>query len=178
MTNPFLIEPLSSEHRRNDFSCGDAALDRYLHELVVQDMRRQSSKCLVALAENGIIAGFYTLATASMSLSELSDDERGSLPRSGIIPAGLISRLAVDQGFRGQGLGGALVLDATFRAAQAEPVVFALLVDAANEMAVHIYEHLGFIRLKSRPATLFTPIETILKAARAPRSSVIPSSRR
>lgn len=179
MTNPFLIEPLTSRHPRNDFFCGDAALDRYLHEfLSKQDEQRHLSDCFVALDARGAIAGFYTLAAASISLSDLSDDDRGNLPRNAIMPARRIGHLAVDQSFSGQGLAGALVMDAAFRSVQIEPVVFALLANAPNEMAARVYAHLGFRQINSCAATLFIPIETMLKAARAPRSSVVPSPRR
>ena len=179
MTNPFLIEPLTAQHRRTGFFCGDAGLDRCLHERSAEpDSRPQASDCFVALDNDGTIAGFYRLAAARLSLSELSDDERGSLPRDGSVPARRIGQLAVDRRFSGQGLAGALVMDAAFRSLQAEPVVFALIADAGNELAASIYEHLGFARFKSRPTTLFIPIETVLRAARAPRASVVPSARR
>lgn len=178
MSNPFVIEPLTGQHRLQGFGSGEAALDHYLHERALPETAGPQSDCFVAVDEHGAIAGFYTFATTSIALTELSADERGSLPRSGIIQVGRIAHLAVDQNFRERGLAGALIMDAAFRAAQTEPMVFALLVDATSETALQIYEHLGFVRLKSLPATLFIPLETGLKAARAPRASVVPSSRR
>ena len=74
------------------------------------------------------------------------------------LPACLIGRLAVDQAFRGRGLGSLLIVDAIGRAMRAEPAIFALIVDAKDEVALGFYEHLGFQRFASRPMTLFLPI--------------------
>jgi ribosomal protein S18 acetylase RimI-like enzyme len=67
-------------------------------------------------------------------------------------------RLAVDREFRGRGLGSLLIVDAIARAMRAEPAIFALIVDAKDEVAVGFYEHLGFHRFVSRSMTLFLPI--------------------
>ena len=63
-----------------------------------------------------------------------------------------------------RGLGGALIMDATRRAADADPAIFALVVDAKDENAAGCYEHLGFERFASWPLSLFLPIATALAA--------------
>jgi ribosomal protein S18 acetylase RimI-like enzyme len=158
------IELLRASHNRQEFSSGVAALDRYLHELVTQDMRRRISNCFVACDAAGTIAGYYTLAAASLPLADLSPEERKRLPRYGVVPAGLIGRLAVDRRFRGRGLGGALIIDAVGRVAAADPAIFALIVDAKDDSAVAFYEHLQFRRFLSRGQSLYLPIATALKA--------------
>jgi ribosomal protein S18 acetylase RimI-like enzyme len=158
------IELLRASHNRQEFSCGVAALDRYLHELATQDIRRRISNCFVACDAAGTIAAYYTFAAASLPLTDLSPEERKRLPRYGVVPAGLIGRLAVDRRFRGRGLGGALIIDAARRAAAADPAIFALIVDAKDESAVDFYEHLQFRRFLSRPQSLYLPIATALKA--------------
>jgi len=163
----FSIEPLGAGHDRKVFSCGVPALDRYLHELATQDIRRRISNCFVALNTGGAIAGYYTLAAASLPLTDLSPDEAGRLPRYPLLPAALIGRLAVDQRFRGQGLGGALIIDAARRAAAADPAIFALIVDAKDEQAVTFYRHLGFSPFSSRPLSLYLSLATALKAWQA-----------
>ncbi len=60
MPAPYRIEPLSAAHSRKSFSCGVAALDRYLHELATQDIRRRISNCFVACDDHGTMAGYYT----------------------------------------------------------------------------------------------------------------------
>jgi ribosomal protein S18 acetylase RimI-like enzyme len=163
----FRIEPLGASHGRANFSCGVAVLDRYLREQATQDIRRRISNCFVACDDAGTVAAYYTFAAASIPLSDLPPDDVKRLPRYPVVPAGLIGRLAVDERFRGQRLGGALIIDAAHRAAGADPAVYALVVDAKDTAAVAFYEHLGFRRFASRPMSLHLSIATALKAMQA-----------
>jgi ribosomal protein S18 acetylase RimI-like enzyme len=147
-------------------------LDRYLHELATQDIRRRISNCFVACDASGVIAAYYTFAASSLPLTGLPPEEVKRLPRYGVLPAGLIGRLAVDQRFRGRRLGSALVIDAVRRAAGADPAIFALVVDAKDMAAVAFYENLGFRRFVSRPMSLYLPIATALKAVQALTSAM------
>ena len=47
----------------------------------------------------------------------------------------------------------------------ANPVNFAMLVDAKDDSALAFYERLGFKRLASRPKSLFLNVETAMKLA-------------
>jgi ribosomal protein S18 acetylase RimI-like enzyme len=163
----FTIEPLDPALGRKGFSCGVAALDRYLHELATQDIRRRVSNCFIARDRAGVVAAYYTFAATSFPLSDLPPEETKRLPRYGVLPAGLIGRLAVDQRFRSRRLGSALIIDAARRAAGADPAIFALVVDAKDDAAVAFYEHLEFRRFVSRPTSLYLPIATALKAIQA-----------
>ena len=170
MRQVFIIEALSSAHKRTGFSSGVEPLDRYFRELVTQDVKRRVSNCFVALDAAGAIAGYYTLAAASLPLTELSADEKQRLPRYALLPAGIIGRLAVDQKYQGQGLGSALIIDAAARAARAEPAIFALIVDAKDDAVVTFYQRHGFRRFASRPASPFLPIATALQALSTKRT--------
>jgi ribosomal protein S18 acetylase RimI-like enzyme len=55
-------------------------------------------------------------------------------------------------------VGSLLIVNAIARAIRAEPAIFALIVDARDEVALGFYEHLGFQTFVSRPMTLFPPI--------------------
>lgn len=164
MTSGFRIEALAATHDRKDFSCGVEPLDRYLRELVSQDIKRRISNCFVALDDQGAIAGYYTFAATSLPLTELPADMAKRLPRYPLAPAGLIGRLAVAKGFRGKRLGGAMLIDAALRAARSDPAIFALVVDAKDNSAVAFYEHHGFRRFESRRTSLFLPIAAALNA--------------
>jgi ribosomal protein S18 acetylase RimI-like enzyme len=159
VTEEFIIERLTSAHDRPSFSSEIPALDRYLRELAMQDMRRRVANCYVAIgAESGLLAGFYTLTATALRLSDLPDDATKRLPRYPTVPAALIGRLAVDRRFRGVGLGAALLSDAFMRAARSEPAVHTMLVDAKDEQAVAFYRHHGFRPLVSHPMSLFLPL--------------------
>jgi len=158
MTAPFLLTPLNVSHNRSDFVCGSPALDGYFKKQVTQDIRRKVTACFVAVADDKRIAGYYTLASASVLLSDLPEKTSKKLPRYPTVPAVRLGRLAVDQSFKGQGLGGALLADAFLRASRSEIAAYALIVDAKDQQAVSFYEHHGFILFPNSPLMLFLPL--------------------
>ena len=158
---PFRLVPLDAAHDRAGFNSNSEPLNRYLREQVTQDIRRRVAACFVALADEQCIAGYYTLASSSLLLSDLPASTGKKLPRYPTVPAVRMGRLAVDHAFKGQGLGGALLADALDRAARSEIAAFALMVDAKDETAAAFYQHHGFIALPDLPLTLFLPLATV-----------------
>lgn len=64
-TGPLHIEPLTREHDRNGFDCGEPTLNAYLQRLALQHAERNISRTFIALQGESVeILGFYTLATA------------------------------------------------------------------------------------------------------------------
>jgi ribosomal protein S18 acetylase RimI-like enzyme len=161
---PFRLALLDGAPDRAGFCSDSEPLNRYLREQATQDMRRRVAACFVALAEGPRIAGYYTLASASLLLADLPASTSKKLPRYPTVPAVRMGRLAVDQAFKGQGLGGALLADALDRAARSEIAAFALMVDAKDETAVAFYRHHGFIALPDLPLTLFLPLATVQRS--------------
>jgi len=158
-----VTEPLGPHHDRASFSCGDEHLDRYLATQARQDVRRKIANCFVACDEGStVIAGYYTLSAASMSLDELGDALKRRLPRYQNVPAALIGRLGVDRRFQGRGLGSALLIDAAERAAHSDTAVYALLVEAKDDQAAAFYRKHEFTQFTDRPKTLFLPLATAL----------------
>jgi ribosomal protein S18 acetylase RimI-like enzyme len=154
------LAPLDAAHDRAAFRSDSEPLNRYLREQVTQDIRRRVAACFVALADGQRIAGYYTLASASLLLADLPVSTGKKLPRYPTVPAVRMGRLAVDQAFKGQGLGGALLADAIDRAARSEIAAFALMVDAKDDAATAFYRRYGFIALPDSPLTLFLPLAT------------------
>ncbi|WP_320533922.1 GNAT family N-acetyltransferase [Robbsia andropogonis] len=161
---PFRLAPLNATHDRATFLSDAELLNRYLREQVSQDIRRRVAACFVALTDKQRIAGYYTLASASLLLSELPTSTGKKLPRYPTVPAVRMGRLAVDKSFTGQGLGGALLADALDRAARSEIAAFALMVDAKDDTATAFYRHHGFIPLPDSPCTLFLPLATVRRS--------------
>lgn len=157
---PFLLARLDAGHDRKGFTSGSEPLDRYLRERVTQDVRRRVAACFVALTDGSRIAGYYTLASASLILAALPAETAQALPRYPTVPAVRMGRLAIDQAFKQQGLGSALLADALDRAARSEIAAYALMVDAKDETAASFYRHHGFITLPDSPLTLFLPLAT------------------
>ena len=162
----FQVTPLENRHDRTRFNSGSESLDRYFRDHVTQDIRRRVTACFVALTSDQRIAGFYTLASASLLLSALPASLSKKLPRYPSVPAIRLGRLAVDQDFKGQGLGGALLADALERALRSEIAAYALVVDAKDESAAAFYQYHGFIRWPDQALTLFLPLATARGAAR------------
>jgi GNAT superfamily N-acetyltransferase len=166
--NQFVIEPLAA-HDRSAFSCGVAPLDRYLREQASQDVKRLVASCFVAVeAATGRIAGYYTLAATGVPANDLPFQELRRLPRYPVLPAALVGRLAIDQHFRRQGLGSALLADPALRVVRGDVKAFALIVEAKDEEAVAFYRLQGFQPFASRPLSLFLPLGTAKKGKSKP----------
>ena len=126
MSGSFVIEPLTSEHNRAEFTCGVEALDRYFRQQAGQDMRRGVTACFVAREiATGRIAGYYTLCAGGILLSEMPGDLAKRLPRYPSVPVARLGRLAVADAYHGHKLGGALLWDAVDRAMRSEVAVYA-----------------------------------------------------
>lgn len=168
---PFCLVPLAAAHDRTVFNSGSQALDRYLREQVTQDVGRRVAACFVALADGPCIAGYYTLASTSLLLADLPASTGKKLPRYPTVPAVRLGRLAVDQTFKGQGLGGALLADALDRTARSEIAAYALMVDAKDETAAAFYRHHGFIALPDASLTLFLPLASVALSLKADKKA-------
>jgi GNAT superfamily N-acetyltransferase len=145
----YVVESLA-QHDRRTFNCGSPDLDRYFREQVGQDVRRRVAACFVAVASDGAIAGFYTLAATSLAFDSLSLERAKRMPRYPVLPAILLGRLAVSTAHRGLGLGAALVADAIQRATGSDVIGFAMVVEAKDAAAEQFYTHLGFEPLAER----------------------------
>lgn len=157
---PFELVRLQGLHDRTAFDSGSPALDHYFRQQVSQDVRRRITVCYVALSAEQRIAGFYTLASTALLLSDLPASIGKKLPRYPLVSAVRMGRLAVDNDFKGLGLGGALLADGLERAIRADIAAYALVVDAKDESAAAFYRHHGLMALPSQPMTLFLPLAT------------------
>lgn len=158
MVSPLQIITLVKEHDRSGFNCGVASLDRYLKEQATQDMRRRFAVCYVALAKEARVIGYYTLSSADLSMNDLPVEMVKKLPRYPNVPAVLLGRLAVDQDFQKQGLGGILLADAIHRTKRSEVASYGILVDAKSESAKSFYQNHCFMPLPESPLKLFLPL--------------------
>ncbi len=158
MVSGLRIARLDASHKRDNFICGSEPLERYIKTQATQDMRKRVSSCFVALTAENEIAGYYTLASTSVFLSELPESITKKLPRYPMVPAVLMGRLAVSQTYKGLGVGGVLLYDALHRATIAEIAAYALVVDSKDQSATAFYEHHGFMQLVGVESKLFIPL--------------------
>ena len=158
-----VIEPLGKRHDRAAFSCGLPELDRYLARQAGQDVRRRIARVFVCTAEGtDTVLGFYTLSALAIDLSSLPEELSRKLPRHPV-PCALIGRLAVDQSVRGHGLGHMLLVDAIKRTMHASDImaIYAVIVDAKNNVAKQFYEGFGFASMQDDSMRLFLPLGSI-----------------
>ncbi|WP_199562676.1 GNAT family N-acetyltransferase [Pedobacter chinensis] len=145
------------------FSCGKEKLDNYLHKQASQDVKRKL--CVVfAMFEDTIIKGYYTLSSASIPSMLVPEDFRKKMPKSyESLPVTLLGRLAIDSKFKGNGLGGIILLDAlkrSYEIANQSLGSIGIVVDPLDDDAVAFYEKFGFILLPDS-GKMFLPMSDI-----------------
>lgn len=158
------VEPLQKNHDRDAFSCGHAALDRYLQHRARQDAQNQVAAVFVAvMPPDPKVLGFYSLSASCISAFDLPTDLAKKLPRYPHLPVTLLGRLATDQSVRGQGLGQFLLPDALYRSLQAATAIaaMAVVVDAKDGDAAAFYRRFGFMPLSTSEGRMFMPMKTV-----------------
>jgi hypothetical protein len=168
----FAVEPLSKVHKRSDFTCGNDRIDSYFRETVSQDVKRKYATCFVAReVATDQVAGFYTLSSSNVPLSEVPERLAKKLPRYPTVPAVLIGWLGRHSDYAGVGLGEVLLFDAVRTVASAAIGVHAIFADAIDDKAVAFYESFDFVALVVRPRTLYLPMTTALTYLSQPQQS-------
>ena len=159
----YLTEPLHSSHQKAEFDCGQKLLNDYLHTQAKQDVKRRLSACFI-LAEHNKVKGYYTLSSASIQRELLPEAIIKKLPPSyHHLPATLLGRLAIDNSFKGQGLGELILIDAlkrSYNTSLSSIGSMAIIVDPIDENAVKFYKKYGFILLPDS-GKMFIAMETI-----------------
>ena len=148
---------------RSAFSSGNERIDAYFQQTVSQDVKRGYAACYVLIEKaSAKVAGFYTLSSHSIPLTELAPDVARKLPRYPSVPAVLIGWLGRDAGFRGQRIGSMLLADAITRLAAAPIGLHAMCADAIDGTAAAFYREHQFQPFVSRPNAFFLPMKTAL----------------
>jgi len=144
---------LSSAHDLTKFMCGVASLDDWLRRRALANQTSGASRTYV-VTEGGNVIGYYGLASGALTLNDAPRPIRRNMPDP--VPLAILGRLAVDQSWRGKGLGVALLQDAVIRTTQAAGIlgIRGLLVHAISEDAKTFYEHHGFQASPTQPMTL------------------------
>ncbi|WP_165007826.1 GNAT family N-acetyltransferase [Neisseria yangbaofengii] len=155
------IRLLDAKDDRKAFNSPSEPLNRYLQQQSTQDAKRRVAKCFVAVDSMGNIAGYYTLTATGVAQINIPESYRKKLPRYPTVPAVLMGRLAVDEKYRGMGLGALLLADALKRIDRAEIAAYALVVEAKDEQAVAFYRHFGFISMTDAHEHLFFPLANL-----------------
>lgn len=157
-----LIEPLTREHNRKSFDCGDEDVTRFLREKAMQDHERDLSRTMALIDPEESpkrIIGYHTLVMTQVKQEEIPND-RPRITRG--IPVILLGQLGVDVKYQGRGLGDILLMDVQARTDEISRKVGirALMLDARNERLAEWYGKHDFIRFPSS-LRMFKRIEAI-----------------
>lgn len=156
-----LITRYDKSHNKADFDCGNEPLNRFIRQQASQLIKRYETVICGAIDDNRL-AGFYTLSACQIMQSDDSERLKHQSPHS---PIGcvLLGRLAVDNRYKGQGLGADLLLHA-MKTAKALSHMLGLgfvVVDAKDETTKAFYQKYGFFELSSHPKRLCYAIKDI-----------------
>lgn len=167
---PWHEEPISRQHNREAFDCGNATLNDFLRRHARQTHEHGGAKTFVAVSDDdpSLVFGFYSLSPASVEFSRTPSIIKRGLARHDV-PVFRLCRLAVDRTMQNRGLGGQLLLSAGRRCLRASQEVggVALLIDAKNESIAHWYASYGALPLLDMPLSLLLPLSTIQTALNA-----------
>lgn len=161
------IEPLNSSLNKKDFNCGKEMLDNYIHFQASQDVRRKL--CVVfAMFEDTTIIGYYTLSSASVPAELMPEVIKKKMPDSyEALPVTLLGRLAIDEKFKGQGLGGIILLDAlkrSYEIASKSLGSIGVVVNPLDNDAASFYQKFGFVSLPDS-GKMYLPMSDIAQLA-------------
>ncbi|MFZ2965098.1 MAG: GNAT family N-acetyltransferase [Rhodoglobus sp.] len=127
------------------FDCGAASLNDWLRTRALKNETTGASRTFVSIdSETDAVAGYYCLSASSLLIDDAPGSVRRNMPDP--IPVILIGRLAVDERFKGHGLGASLLQHAVLKGLEASRIVGAraFIVDALDDEAERFYSKFGF----------------------------------
>ena len=139
------VEVLERTHDLSQFDCGlHPTLNEWLRRFAWVNQQNESSRTYVAHRANQVVA-YYSIATGNVSRAEAPERIAKGLANHPT-PVILLTRLAVDKGEQGSGLGKAMLKDAMIRVRAAADIVGsrAMLVHAIDPQAAAFYRRFGF----------------------------------
>lgn len=146
-------EPLADNHRLDEFTSGEEALDVWLKRRASANQASGASRTFV-VSDRGMVVGYYALASGAVTVASAPGRFRRNMPDP--IPVAILARLAVDRGYQGRGIGRSLFRDAARRVTQAADLIGirGIVVHAISEDARRFYLALGFDAFPGEPITL------------------------
>ena len=153
--------PISSNHELIYFDSGEPTLDAWLKTRALKNQISGGSRCFVLCDQEKKVIGYYTLSAGAINHEIAPKSMRRNMPNP--LPVLLLGRLAIDKKYHNQGLGSALLRDATIRAVSvaSDAGIFAILVHCLSEQAKRFYLSRGFVASPLQAMTLMITLETV-----------------
>ena len=159
-----IIEPISREHSRELFDCGDEEVNRFLREQALQDHEKDMSRTMVLIDDVRDLDTDHRLSHPGNAAGppRRHPKDRPMIKRT--IPVVLLGQLGVDRAFQGSGLGELLLMDAQSRVDEISrrTGIRAMMLDARNERLARWYEQHDFVRFPGQ-LRMFKSIAAIPK---------------
>ncbi len=142
------IRPLAKEDDRASFCCGHPALDRFFRHYAGQNQFKLNVAVTYVAVVEDRIAGFATVAVGSLERKELPSPKLQRRLPAYPLPVLRLARLGVDESYKRQGIGMALLRHVLRLAVtQRDSVGCVGVVTDAKSGALSFYERLGFVPL-------------------------------
>jgi GNAT superfamily N-acetyltransferase len=153
--------PLVEGHDFSDFCSGEPSLDDWIKRRARANQVGGASRTYVVCIDQRVI-GYYALASGAITVECAPGRFRRNMPNP--IPVAVLGRLAVDEKWKGQGIGRALFRDAAHRLAYAAEAIGirGIVVHAISEEAKGFYLALGFDPSPTEPMTLMVSLSDIV----------------
>jgi len=169
MTPTLNIEPLTKEHNRAEFDCGDQSLNLFLQKTARQHMDKGLSKTFVLIdkANSTTIIAYMSLVVCEVFADDIPHQWKNKYPRK--VPAAKLAKLAVSVDQQRKGYGETLLIDAMQKALNVSNSmdIAGLFVDAKHQYAQAYYHQFGFIGLPDQLDNMFISLATISKSFKA-----------
>ncbi len=156
------IRRLDSAIDCSSFDCGEDALNRFLTVRALTEMAQRLSVTMVALSDEHVPIGFYTMSPTELAKEALAHSEGRGVPYE-FVPGVRIGRLAVSKKRHGSGIGELLLRHALLKCLRmsGEFGGRVVVVDAKNAQAAAFYERFGFKSIRDKPLVLVLKVSTL-----------------
>lgn len=157
------VEPLTADHRLDDFASGEPELDEWLVRRGLRNQLAGFSRTYVT-TDGDRVVGYHSVSGFAVLRTHATGRARRQAPDQ--IPAILLGRLAVDRKAQGMGLGAGLLRHAMeLTVAASETIGVRILVVAAlHPEAAEFYERFGMSRSPTNPLDLMMTVADIQAA--------------
>ena len=149
--------PIDESHETGAFDSGVSVLDEWLKRRARANQASGASRTYVVCEQKRVVA-YYALASGAVDIAAASGRVRRNMPDP--VPIAVLGRLAIEGAYQKQGLGRALVQDASKRVLQAADIIGirGIVLHAISEDAKAFYCALGFEVSPLQPMTLMATL--------------------
>jgi GNAT superfamily N-acetyltransferase len=146
MAFDFVIEKLGTSPDASGFDCGVESMTTWIKRYALMSKQSDITQTYVLHRHDNRLIGYYALSAGDVNREAAPERIAKGMPN---YPIGVVvlTRLAVDARFQGQGLAATLLQDAFVRVDRTADIVGvrALFVHAINDTAREFYLHQGFV---------------------------------